>query len=797
METFFCERLWSDDHITECFRTNYILFILPVILTIASVGIILLGIHAHFYHGNPREYQQLLDNGAANRDNNEFDRVRGEQYNQPAQMVRSYTEIGLNFCALSISLVSLYKKSDGLLPCIGQIVVWGLLTFLATARTCLRFSRFQHQLWYNSAILYCLLFLSHSLNCTAFFMFSASHGSRMNAILVFIVTLSLSLLVLMTPTLDHYDTYNSVNGLVQSRERSASILSKLTLSWLDDLVWLAYTKGLTMSDVWDLDPKEHGKNILEKYDQTKIAGAYGWSLFRTLRMLFLEQSGWTLLSSLMLFLPPVLMRGILTYIDDPKSHSRTMVWLYATLLLIGGCIGAIAEGQSLFGGTKTSLRIRSIMIGEIYAKALRRKAAAGGPHHSEKDKLSKPPQEKSSNGVIMNLMAVDAMQVSDVGVFFHYIPEVPSQLFLAVFLLFRVLGLASLVGIIALIIILPLNYYISSRYATVQKNVMNWRDKRVSATNEVLQNIRIIKYFAWDRKFLTKMDIPRRRELGTIRTTFILSALGDLLFQCAPIIVTLSSFWAYTFLLGKTLTAPVAFTSLSLFNLLRLPLDELIEITTRLIQGKISLNRIASFLGEEETDKYNSLKANLDLEGNPRIELKEATLTWDSVDYDDENYERRPSPFHLHDIDVCFTPERLNLIIGPTGSGKSSLLLALLGEMTLVSGEIFFSQYLANDYSCRPHKSNCTDCVAYCAQTPWLLNDTIRNNILFSHPFCRTRYKSVITACALKEDLDILRHRDNTEIGDKGITLSGGQNREFLLHVLCILLRNIFYWTIA
>lgn len=417
------------------------------------------------------------------------------------------------------------------------------------------------------------------------------------------------------------------------------------------------------------------------------------------------------------------------------------------------------------------------MIGEIYAKALRRKAAAGGPHHSEKDKLSKPPQEKASNGVIMNLMAVDAMQVSDVGVFFHYIPEVPSQLFLAVFLLFRVLGLASLVGIIALIIILPLNYYISSRYATVQKNVMNWRDKRVSATNEVLQNIRIIKYFAWDRKFLTKMDIPRRRELGTIRTTFILSALGDLLFQCAPIIVTLSSFWAYTFLLGKTLTAPVAFTSLSLFNLLRLPLDELIEITTRLIQGKISLNRIASFLGEEETDKYNSLKANLDLEGNPRIELKEATLTWDSVDYDDENYERRPSPFHLHDIDVCFTPERLNLIIGPTGSGKSSLLLALLGEMTLVSGEIFFSQYLANDYSCRPHKSNCTDCVAYCAQTPWLLNDTIRNNILFSHPFCRTRYKSVITACALKEDLDILRHRDNTEIGDKGITLSGGQKQ--------------------
>jgi ABC-type multidrug transport system fused ATPase/permease subunit len=171
----------------------------------------------------------------------------------------------------------------------------------------------------------------------------------------------------------------------------------------------------------------------------------------------------------------------------------------------------------------------------------------------------------------------------------------------------------------------------------------------------------------------------------------------------------------------------------------------------------VSLKRLDQYLNEEEEiDDTSILNSHVPASEPPSF--RTATLSWSKDGAD--------APFQLKDLDVTFSKGELNLIVGPIGSGKSSLLLGLLGEMRLVSGQF----YLPRDEG-----------VAYVSQTAWLQNATIRDNILFGHEFDEERYWKVVHACALKLDLDLFEAGDRTEVGEKGITLSGGQKQRLAL----------------
>lgn len=259
----------------------------------------------------------------------------------------------------------------------------------------------------------------------------------------------------------------------------------------------------------------------------------------------------------------------------------------------------------------------------------------------------------------------------------------------AIVLLYQILGWSSIAGIGVMILLMPINYYISSKFSTIQKKIMATTDKRIHTTNEVLQNIRIIKFFAWEERFGHIVNESRAAELKQLRRRYLLWAFAATSWYGSPMIITFLSFLSYTVIEGKDLNAPVAFTALSLFNVLRVPLDQLADMITNVLQAKVSVDRVEEFLREEETEKYHQLRhSEVELD-DPFIGFKRATFSWGSKPQ--ATAKGTNAAFQLQNLDIEFVPGELNIIAGQTGSGKTSLLMALLGEMTHLEGRHVFA----------------------------------------------------------------------------------------------------------
>ena len=438
-----------------------------------------------------------------------------------------------------------------------------------------------------------------------------------------------------------------------------------------------------------------------------------------------------MIGSVFEFAPTLLLKAILEYIEDPQSTPTNAAWLYVILLFSCGAVQGVANGQGLWIGRRISVRIRAVIIGEIYSKALRRKAAAcpdvDTAEEKEEDaadgfmkhllrfgrkkkasskavngmsKVSKIADPQASNGEIINLMSIDSFKVSEVCAYLHFLwAAVPVEVAMAMALLYNILGLSSLIGIALMFLLLPLNLYIAKSFLHAQKKIMACTDARIHSTNEILQNIRIIKYFAWEERFLDNINEKRREELKALRKRYILWSLAYTNWNAVPIVIAFFSFFAYTVVEKKPLFPSVAFPALSTIALLRTPMDQLAYMVARVQDAKVSVDRIEKFLNEEETEKYAQLRRsrNTGLDSNTRIALERATLTWaskstsklgEAASGNNASSDGKASAevFRLIDINVEFQRGRLNIIAGPTGSGKTSLLMALLGEMELLEG---------------------------------------------------------------------------------------------------------------
>ncbi|KAI5791332.1 P-loop containing nucleoside triphosphate hydrolase protein [Pyronema domesticum] len=581
--------------------------------------------------------------------------------------------------------------------------------------------------------------------------------------------------------------------LEPSREPVASLFSLASFSWVDGIVWQGYWTPLKLEDVWALRNDDVAMAVLSNFRQTKKTASLAWTLVKHFKRDLIIQALWAAFASLFIFAPTLLLRVILEYIDHPEDTPANVPWLFVTMLLITASIVAVGNGQALYIGRRICIRLRAVIIGEVYAKALRRKAAAGAekdlgdPKKDDKKDADGKDDEKDEGqanaGAIINLMAVDSFKVSEVCAYLHFlVAAVPVQVVIAVVLLYQILGWSSIAGISIMVILMPLNYIISARFSAIQKDIMAATDKRIHTTNEVLQNIRIIKYFAWEERFGQVVNETRTHELKQLRNRYILWAIAATSWYGSPLVITFLSFLSYTVIEKKDLNAPVAFTALSLFNVLRVPLDQLADMVTNVLQAKVSVDRVEEFLKEEETEKYHQLRHSKDLLEDPEapvIGFKDASFTWGSKQQ--AIAKGTATAFQLQDLNIEFCPGELNLIAGATGSGKTSLLMALLGEMTHLKGSVYLPGEHSREDLIPDPQTGLTDSVAYCSQSPWLVNDTIRNNILFAAPFNNERYHAVMIACSLERDFQILDHGDSTEVGEKGISLSGGQKQRISL----------------
>lgn len=264
---------------------------------------------------------------------------------------------------------------------------------------------------------------------------------------------------------------------------------------------------------------------------------------------------------------------------------------------------------------------------------------------------------------------------------------------------------------------------------------------------------------------------------------YVFSTFLSLIYQSTPLLITLLSFIAFTKLAHGELTAPIAFTSIVLFDKLRWPLMAIPTVITTFVNGAVSLRRIEDFLSEPEVGPAFPTGGAHNGEAIV-VGFKNATLAW----YGGGGLSSPSTPvaarvdspvtdnqFYLRNLDVSFPVGELSIVCGPTGSGKTALLMALLGEMELVAGQVFLPRSIDGRRTINLDTGLVTDQVAFVAEQAWLQNATVRENILFGQPMNRGRYEEVLKVCALERDLEVWEDGDLTEIGEKGITLSGGQ----------------------
>ena len=231
---------------------------------------------------------------------------------------------------------------------------------------------------------------------------------------------------------------------------------------------------------------------------------------------------------------------------------------------------------------------------------------------------------------------------------------------------------------------------------------------------------------------------------------------------------------------SRPLLPSLTFTALSLFNLLKLPLDNLIRMFARVQDSLVSIRRVKSYLQKAETRKYKQLPRRASKDSS-RIGFQHATFVWGTESDGNNTPKNLDHDFALKNLNLDFKVGKLNVITGATGSGKLSMLLALLGEMTLLDGVIHMPEAKDRESFPADFASQSSDTVAYCAQEAWLFNDTIWSNILFGSLYMANCYETVLHACALGPDLQSLPRGDLSLVGEQGVTISGGQKQRIAL----------------
>ncbi|KAH9250817.1 hypothetical protein BASA81_011406 [Batrachochytrium salamandrivorans] len=528
-----------------------------------------------------------------------------------------------------------------------------------------------------------------------------------------------------------------------SPEHDASIYSTVMFSWFNPIMQLGYVQTLVIDNVYQLEPKQRMATCMREYD-------YKYALSKTPLLNRLFYSEWR---SLLFQFSCQLLNSII-FIGSP-------IMLNALRFLI--------DGQSSISGRRVSIRLYSTLTGLIYRKALQRPATSGmkSVGSSEASEKNSDSQKQSATiGKIVNLIAVDSNKVSDCVPFIYSPITTFIQIALCTAALLILLGWPALVGIGIMIVFMigggPLARILREKF----KNISISRDARTNATNEFLQGIRIIKFFGWEDQFEAKIDKLREVELANYILAFIYIMFNRVLWFSTPIVVSVATFLSYTILAKYNLTASLAFTSLALFNLIRAPLQTLPDAIVQIMDAWVSFGRIRDFLEEPELEHLSDVVSDNPVHSISKIGFTDAEFSY--ISKADQAKEEGATSFKLFDMNVTFPKGELSVIIGATGAGKSSVLMALLGEMQRNTGTRHFPTG-----------------VAYAPQQAWLMNASIRDNITFGCPWDKELYARVIYSCALTSDFEVLEGGDMTEVGEKGINLSGGQKQRISLARAC------------
>ncbi|KAI5122627.1 hypothetical protein M0805_008716 [Coniferiporia weirii] len=520
----------------------------------------------------------------------------------------------------------------------------------------------------------------------------------------------------------------------------------------------------------------------------------GWQLaYRILRVnraLLTMQVALVIVTAMMYYTPAFFLQRLIAYLEvDTERKNPEWGWVYCAGLFGFNAVMYLLVSQ-LWSISTTSLQvsIRVQLNTLLFAKTLVRKDIASSAIASQDKKKEEGTEtgdddegEFSSKAQIMTLMTTDVDRVAEFAWHNFSLLDSPIEIVIGTIFLYRLLGVSCFIGLAVTCLFLPLNHYASKVVVAAQDNLMKARDERVALMNELLGAIRMLKFMAWERSFEKRVLKIREKELKYQRLNYIIETVFNSIWSASPLLVTLVSFWHFTVIRGQTLTPSRAFTSIAIFSELKFALNALPETLINMLQGFVSLRRIEKYLNTAEVENVKPL----DGEAHP-IVFQSATVSWpqeksgsSSAASSTASTPRRK--FSLIDLTLDFPLGELSLICGKLGSGKTLLLLSLLGEVDILAGRVSCPRSPPNIIASftsivpLPEEWVVEGVCAYVPQVAWLQNATIQENILFNLPYVEERYRKTLEVCALVSDLKILEDGDQSEIGERGVNLSGGQ----------------------
>ncbi|KAL5716112.1 Canalicular multispecific organic anion transporter 1 [Ranunculus cassubicifolius] len=519
-------------------------------------------------------------------------------------------------------------------------------------------------------------------------------------------------------------------------ERHVNIFSKIFFGWMTPLMQTGFRKPITEKDVWKLDTWDRTETLNTEFQRCWLEETQKpkpW-LLRALNSSvggrFWFGGLFKIGNDLSQFVGPVILNYLLQSMQ--QGEPAWIGYIYAFSIFAGVVLGVLFEAQYFQNVMRVGFRLRAILVAAVFRKSLR---------------LTHEGRKAFGSGKITNLMTTDAEALQQITQQLHSLWSAPFRIIIAMVLLYKELGVAALIGALMLVFLFPIQTVVISKMQKLSKEGLVRTDKRIGLMNEILAAMDTVKCYAWEQSFQSKVQDVRDDELSWFRKAQLLGAFNMFLLNSIPAVVTVVSFGMFT-LLGGDLTPARAFTSLSLFAVLRFPLFMLPNLITQVVNANVSLKRLEElFLNEERILLPNPPPES----GRPAISIKNGNFSWDS------KAERQT----LSDINLDIEVGSLVAVVGSTGEGKTSLVSAMLGELPPMA-----------DSSVEMRGT-----VAYVPQVSWIFNATVRDNILFGSTFEAARYERAIDVTALQHDLELLPGGEFTEIGERGVNISGGQKQ--------------------
>ncbi|XP_039647952.1 ATP-binding cassette sub-family C member 9 isoform X1 [Perca fluviatilis] len=612
-----------------------------------------------------------------------------------------------------------------------------------------------------------------------------------------------------------------------------NLLSKATYWWMNPLIIGAHKRPIELKKIGKLPIAMRALTnylrLKDAYEDQRTAEDPNrapsiWrSMYRAFGRPILLSSTLRYLADLLSFAGPLCISGIVKYLNKttPPNNIKGEIYLgvyfmsttellqntsvLAVLLFLALVLQRTFLQASYYVTIETGINLRGALLAMIYNKILRLST-------------SNMSMGEMTLGQINNLVAIETNQLMWFLFLCPNLWAMPVQIVMGVILLYYLLGCSALVGASVIVLLAPVQYRIATKLADTQKSTLEHSTDRLKKTTEILKGIKLLKLYAWENIFCDSVEDTRGKELKSLKTFAFYTSMSIFMNAAIPIAAVLATFVVRHFFAETGPNPSEAFAALALFHILVTPLFLLSTVVRFAVKALVSVQKLSEFLQSDEIgdDSWRNGDTSVSMEaGKKHLGVTKAINRKQPMRYQMDNYDQptrrqmRPTETEdvavkvsngfftwgsnlstLSDINICIPTGQLTMIVGQVGCGKSSLLLAMLGEMQTLGGSVYWSKLPDNETvhegniswseteeSGEDIRSKNRYSVAYATQKSWLLNATVEENITFGSPFNKQRYKTVIDACSLQPDIDLLPFGDQTEIGERGINLSGGQRQ--------------------